>query len=672
MYSQHLMQIRHKVSQTIVEQQLSLQTQQACQRQVAQWQATFSPHSGWPDLQLADAVQDGQIIHAYLQRVLVLACQFKRQRCLNARTIAEQALAYWYQINPSNWNWWWNQIGKQRLMGPIALLLSEELSETLIKQLIEDLPNNVSMTGANRVDLANGMAYRGLLENDETCFAKAMAAIAETIAITDEEGIQADFSYQQHGPQLQNGGYGESFLNVALPWAYVCAETRFRFSSQQQRLLLAYYLQGSVWMTRTGRWDYNVCGRAIAKPDLEKTHCRTMLMTQAKMLLALLPYYRVQLQRYLEHLQGHDYPFAGFKHFWRSDYAVMVNNKFAVSVKANSCRIKPIETGNQENLRGFWLGFGSMNISVTGNEYHDIYPYWDWAKIPGVTCPQIVKPAHEWGRIEQQTDWTGGVSNGRWGITSFDLDVMQTQGLKSWFFCDGAIVALGAGIRSQHPEPIATTINQCHYQPPCCVNGAELDGESMTVIAKNWLHHANVGYVLGDVNAHLQNHIQQGCWQAINAHLNADKMSGRVFSLSIDHGVHPQNASYQYTLLPGASLSETKRYVAQPYAKVLMNTPDLQAVAYQDNIGCVFRTAGRIEIPESETKESVTLVVDTPCLLLCERTHTGFQFAVSTPGRGEGVNLVLHFKGESHRFFVETFDKLDRLGESVRFDLHLH
>lgn len=229
MYSQHLMQIRHKVSQTIVDQQLSLQTQQVWQRKVAQWQATFSPHSGWPDLQLADAVQDGQIIHAYLQRVLVLACQFKRQRCINAHTIAEQAMAYWYQINPTNWNWWWNQIGKQRLMGPIALLLSEELSEALIKQLIEDLPNNASMTGANRVDLANGIAYRGLLESDESLFAQAMEAIAETIAITQEEGIQADFSYQQHGPQLQNGGYGESFINVALPWAYVCAQTRFRF-----------------------------------------------------------------------------------------------------------------------------------------------------------------------------------------------------------------------------------------------------------------------------------------------------------------------------------------------------------------------------------------------------------------------------------------------------------
>lgn len=672
MYSQHLMQIRRKLSQTIIEQQLSLHTPQSWQQQIAQWQDTFAPNSGWPDIQLADAAHDGQIIQAYLQRVLLLACQFNRQRCLKAHSIAEQALVYWYQINPTNWNWWWNQIGKQRLMGPMALLLNGELSQALKSKLIEDLPNQVSMTGANRVDLANGVAYRGLLENDETRFAQAMDAIAETIAITHEEGMQADFSYQQHGPQLQNGGYGESFLNVALPWAYVCAETRFRFSSQQQRLLLTYYLQGSVWMTRTGRWDYNACGRAIAKPDLEKPHCRTMLMTQAKMLLALFPYYRLQLQRYLEHLQGHDYPFAGFKHFWRSDYAAMANNKYAVTVKANSCRIKPIETGNQENLLGFWLGFGSMNIGVTGNEYHDIYPYWDWAKIPGVTCPQIVMPAHEWGRIEQQTDWTGGVSNGRWGITSFELDVMQTQGLKSWFFCDGAIIALGAGISSTHPEPVMTTINQCHYDFPACVNDAYQNGESTTVKAKSWLHHANVGYVLGNVNAHLHSHIQQGSWQRINAHLSADKVSGRVFNLSIDHGVQPKNACYEYTLLPGSSLAETKRYAAQPYVKVLENTPALQAVVYQGNIGCVFRCAGRIEIPESDTQQGVTLEVDKPCLLLCERTQTGFQFAISTPGRGDRVNLVLYAKGESHRFFVETFDKLDRLGESVRFDLHLH
>lgn len=671
MYSQHLMQIRHKVSQTIVDQQLSLQTQNAWQRQIAQWQATFSPYSGWPDIQLADAVLDGQVIHTYLQRVLVLACQYHRQRCLKIRLIAEQALAYWYQTNPTNWNWWWNQIGKQRLMGPIALLLNEELNQALVRKLIEDLPSQVSMTGANRVDLANGMAYRGLLESDETLFAKAMEAIAETIVITQEEGMQADFSYQQHGPQLQNGGYGESFLNVALPWAYVCAQTQFRFSSQQQGLLLAYYLEGSAWMTRSGRWDYNVCGRAIAKPDLEKPHCRTMLMTQAKMLLAIFPNYRLQLQSYLDHLRGHDYPFAGFKHFWRSDYAVMASSKYAVSVKANSCRIKPIETGNQENLLGFWLGFGSMNISVTGNEYHDIYPYWDWAKIPGVTCPQIVRSAHEWGKIEQQTDWTGGVSNGRWGITSFELDVMQTQGLKSWFFCEGAIVALGAGIRSEHPEPIMTTINQCHHHFPICVNGADLNEESRTFKDKDWLHHDNVGYVLGDVNAHLHRHIHQGCWQKINAHLSEETVSGRVFSLSIDHGFQPQNACYEYTLLPGSSLSETEQYVAQPYVKVLKNCLDIQAVIYRNNFGCVFRKAGTIEIPASDTEEGVTLEVDKPCLLICERTYIGFQFAISTPGRGESVKLVLHQKGKKHHFDIETLDHPDRLGESFIFDLNL-
>ncbi|MEI8598434.1 polysaccharide lyase beta-sandwich domain-containing protein [Vibrio sp. M60_M31a] len=64
------------------------------------------------------------------------------------------------------------------------------------------------------------------------------------------------------------------------------------------------------------------------------------------------------------------------------------------------------------------------------------------------------------------------------------------------------------------------------------------------------------------------------------------------------------------------------------------NTPALQAVVYQGHIGCVFRHPGRIEIPESDTQEGVTLEVDKPCLLLCEKTQTGFQFAVSTPEEG--------------------------------------
>src|SRR5690348_17434716 len=46
---------------------------------------------------------------------------------------------------------------------------------------------------------------------------------SEELRITDSDGIQADYSFHQHGAQLYSGGYGLGFANdvgrfIALAW----------------------------------------------------------------------------------------------------------------------------------------------------------------------------------------------------------------------------------------------------------------------------------------------------------------------------------------------------------------------------------------------------------------------------------------------------------------------
>ncbi len=74
MHSQHLMQIRSKLSQSIVELQVSMLHKYDFHQTIVQYQNTFSRQTGWLDAPLADAEQDGERIFAYLQRVLLLAC----------------------------------------------------------------------------------------------------------------------------------------------------------------------------------------------------------------------------------------------------------------------------------------------------------------------------------------------------------------------------------------------------------------------------------------------------------------------------------------------------------------------------------------------------------------------------------------------------------------------
>lgn len=659
MNSQHLSDIHCALVERITRHQYQMVSDEIWQESINLWQQTFDRQSGWSDIGLHQAEQDGQLIQAYFQRVLSLACEYHRTQSAVPAYCAIQAIEYWYQVNPHHWNWWWREIGLQRILGPIALLLEAVLPASLKQRIGEQFPRQATMTGANKADLANVMAYGALLMVDEVTFKRAMQALDETILVSVGEGVQADCSYHQHGAQLQNGGYGESFMAAVLPWVHVTRDTPYRFPIESQRVLVDYFLRGTVWMTRGGQWDLSTCGRAIAKPDLEKPNARFNLISQADMLTELFPQYSSFLTKYVRHLQGHDYPFSGFKPFWRSDYAVAANQKFAVSVKGNSCRTIPIEQGNQENTLGFWLGFGSMNINVSGIEYHNIFPYWDWRRIPGVTNPQIARAPHEWGQVEQKTHWAGGVSNGRWGLFSFELDVLQTTGLKSWFFFEDIIVALGAGISSTHQQEVRTTINQCHYEQLVWRDG-QCCNESMIGEVKRWVHHANVGYVLHGRAAQLICSPRGASWQRINQNLSDELLSGEVFELSIDHGIEPSNTDYCYTLLPGSTANQTQRYADAPRARVIVNNASVQAVRCQERMASVFYQPGSVCFDHG-----VVIEVDKACLVICEKDPFGYSVSVATPGKAESIELILNQYDQRFVIKIETPSQSERLGETV-------
>jgi hypothetical protein len=113
---------------------------------------------------------------------------------------------------------------------------------------------------------------------------------------------------------------------------------------------------------------------------------------------------------------------------------------------------------NTENLYGYYLPFGLTYIYRRGDEYKDIFPVWDWARLPGVTSPHHAFSSS--GRSSQQTSFVGGVSDGTYGVSTMDLDVKDTQAKKSWFWFDREWIALGTGIQSTNEHPIVTGINQ--------------------------------------------------------------------------------------------------------------------------------------------------------------------------------------------------------------------
>ena len=76
--------------------------------------------------------------------------------------------------------------------------------------------------------------------------------------------------------------------------------------------------------------------------------------------------------------------FIGHKHFWDSDQTVHRFSTWMASVKMASDRVIGTELVNEDNLKGFYMGDGALYTYCRGDEYLNIFPFWDWRKIPAL------------------------------------------------------------------------------------------------------------------------------------------------------------------------------------------------------------------------------------------------------------------------------------------------
>jgi hypothetical protein len=77
------------------------------------------------------------------------------------------------------------------------------------------------------------------------------------------DGIQADSSFHQHGPELLDGSYGEGFVTAAMTFLALAQGTGFGPSAAQADLFVSLLLDGMRWMTigSPAKWDWSVKGR---------------------------------------------------------------------------------------------------------------------------------------------------------------------------------------------------------------------------------------------------------------------------------------------------------------------------------------------------------------------------------------------------------------------------
>ncbi|MDP4679983.1 MAG: polysaccharide lyase beta-sandwich domain-containing protein [Cyclobacteriaceae bacterium] len=574
-----------------------------------------------------------------------------------------RALGYWYQIKPTCVNWYKNEIAKQMYLGVIALLLQNEIEDDLLQNMIKDQTDEPRMTGSNKTLLSISVFYRGLLEKNPERITAGVQGVMTQVEVSEKEGIQIDNSFHQHGPYLYNGNYGSDFLRETIWLAAMVEGSEFAFSEARVKVLRDYYFEGTRWMIRGILMDYNIRGRQVGRPEGGNLRGE-VLLPQLNYFIQADPE-NIDAYKFSRNLILRNQPqdILGNKHFWRSDYTVHHRRDYFTSLRMCSARTVGVETHvNFENMLGRNIPYGLTYIYRRGNEYEQIFPVWDWAKLPGVTCSYEVPS--EKGHYSQEVDFVGGVSDGLYGISVMELDLRETKAKKSWFWFDKEWVALGAGIKSENDNTINTGINQTLLKGKIIMDGKVFTNENDVLEKPKWIWHDSIAYLFpsNPKNVHLESKVKSGNMKLIYGLGSDSTLTKDVFNLWFDHGVKPENESYEYIVVPGITEVELIRYVKNNPIKILSNTSEIQAVASETAglTGIVFHKSGVFEL-----NDKLSIEVNHPCLVLIN--HTKQQISVSDPTAKltEMVLKIITNKGKNE-FVTVNFPQGLNAGQSVK------
>ncbi len=508
------------------------------------------------------------------------------------------ALRYWIKVQPKSNNWWDGHIGTPQDIAPSVILMEKVMSEedfagiksTLYYSKLDD-----KKIGQNRIWIAGNILYRGIIYNDVEEVKYGSDIVKEGIAVnTNNEGIQSDFSFHQHGPQHQFGNYGLHFMQDMAQWGTIFNNSAIAFSDEQIKIIRDYTLQGVRWVIWNDAFDMSTCGRQIY-PNSPNTKF-TSLNFCISMIAKIDPEYRSEYQKIDDYLK-----FTGHKHFWCSDFQVKRTTDYYLSIKMCSSRVAGSEAWGSENRRGYHSSDGSLMLYQSGDEYKDIAPFWNWRKIPGNTVAQgngPYIPNESWLGYHIESEFVGGVSNGENGVAAMRYIRDGINADKSWFVINDLIFCLGSSISSTAEPEITTSVNQIHSVGEIHTSKGKMSGTKLSGDNISWAWHSNTGYLFpsgGDVN--ITNQKVEGSWYDINTTLPKDKIQADIFSIWLSHGVKPKAQRYSYIMVPNASIDKTTKLSKElPYK--ITNNKDIQIVEALDGSigGAVCYTAQSVDL----------------------------------------------------------------------------
>jgi chondroitin AC lyase len=631
---------------------------------------TLRDDGTWPGIDYKDVSREGfqHARHSANMVSLARAYQSKSSKYYhnqNAKSTIELALKNWVDHDYFCDNWWHNQIGTPNNMVTLMLLIGNELPKNLVDKAQPIIGRaHLTASGArpsgDRIKIAGILAKNLLFLGDKKQFDEVIKVIESEIKFnTGQRGMQHDFSFHHREDRVNNTlSYGLGYADSFAEWAVYVAGTEYTFSEEKIDQLIDYYLDGICKQMVYGKYDdTGTKNRDISRED----DGEPMGITTPERLLKTSDYRKPELEQVVKIRKGEAGSIPSFgKFFWQTEHYVHQRPGYFTSVRMHSTRNDNMEVPyNSEGLKNHHRGDGTNHISLTGLEYLNIAPVFDWQKIPGATIMQKPEmPSPDEIQKNGLTDFVGAVTDGMYGAVGYDFKSPHdpVSAKKAWFFFDKEYVCLGAGIKSRSELPVATTLNQCLLKGDVTFSAANQrstmkKGEN-TLENVNWIFHDGVGYLFPKpIKINVSNEVQTGSWWDINKQSDSPKEEIKldVFKLWLDHGSKLANASYEYIVVPVVNEQEVISG-GNRNVKVLSNTSELQAVKHLglQILQAVFYKAGEIQV-----SEKLKLVCDNPGIIMVKMNDEKVtEISVADPNRELG------------KFHLSISGRVDKSGDN--------
>lgn len=691
--------IKKRVLQTLMESSVNDEDVQSLVN-------TIQQNGTWPGIDYEDVSREGFQHSRHSANMVALARAYRSKsskfhKNKKVKHAIELALKNWVDNDYICDNWWHNQIGTPNNLVHLMLLVGDELPKDLVEKAQPIIGRaHIEAPGArpggDRIKIAGIQAKNMLFLGDNQTFDEVVKVIENEIKNVEWIGRKYGYTYRLHqagfanrtagGRGIQYGNsfhhradgvnntlsYGIGYADAFVEWAVYTAGTKYKFAEDRLEHLVDYFLDGICKTSVFGKYpDPGAKNRSISRPGT----MRPYNAGTAENLLLTTNYRKNELQEIADvRNKGIKPTVSHATFFWNTEHFSFQRPEWFTSVRMYSTRTHNMEEPyNSEGLLNHHRGDGANHISRTGDEYYDIFPVFDYQKVPGATIMQKENlPAPNQIQKLGQTDFVGAVTDGVYGAVAFDFKSPHDPLIarKSWFFFDEEYVCLGAGISCKQQLPVATTLNQSLLRGDVTLSA----GKQKSVIARgekqfekvDWIFHDGIGYVFPEpATVELMNNSVTGSWWDISKQstTSREEVKMDVFKLWIDHGNRPSDEAYQYIVVPATSLKKMEQNSSKNNIVVLANTYELQAVVNTELGVCqaVFYKGGEVNITEN-----LKLMSDNPGIVMLKmnngkiteisvadpnRELTGFNLSVSVKIEKEGENFSTVWnavKGTTH------------------------